>query len=58
MLMRADYAPDRNKSVLKFLDWALKNGQQDAVKLDYVPFPDSVIKQIEASWATNLKVTP
>ena len=58
MLMRADYPADKNKSVLKFLDWALKNGQDDAKKLDYVPMPDSVVKQIEASWAKTLKVTP
>ncbi|MBS0469723.1 MAG: phosphate ABC transporter substrate-binding protein PstS [Proteobacteria bacterium] len=58
MLMRSDYAADRNKNVLKFLDWALKNGQGDAEKLDYVPFPESVVKQIEASWGTTLKVTP
>jgi phosphate transport system substrate-binding protein len=58
MLMRTDYPADKNKSVLKFLDWALKNGQDDAKKLDYVPMPESVVKQIEASWATTLKVTP
>jgi phosphate transport system substrate-binding protein len=58
MLMRADYPADKNKSVLKFLDWALKNGQDDAKKLDYVPMPESVVKQIEASWAKTLKVTP
>jgi phosphate transport system substrate-binding protein len=58
MLMRADYPADKNKAALKFLDWALKNGQDDAKKLDYVPMPDSVVKQIEASWAKTLKVTP
>jgi phosphate transport system substrate-binding protein len=58
MLLRADYPADKNKTVLKFLDWALKNGQEDAKKLDYVPMPDSVAKQIEASWARTLKVTP
>ncbi|MGZ5959946.1 MAG: phosphate ABC transporter substrate-binding protein PstS, partial [Rhizomicrobium sp.] len=50
MLMRKDYAVDKNKEVLKFLDWALHDGQADSLKLDYVPFPDSVVKQIEASW--------
>ena len=58
MLMRADYAPARNQSVLKFLDWCLKNGQADAESLDYVPFPDNVVKQIEDSWKTTLKVSP
>jgi phosphate transport system substrate-binding protein len=58
MLMRADYPADKNKAVLKFLDWALKNGQADARQLDYVPMPDNVVKQIEASWEKTLKVTP
>jgi len=58
MLMRSDYPADKNKTVLKFLDWALKSGQDDARKLDYVPMPDGVIKRIEASWSQTLKVKP
>jgi phosphate transport system substrate-binding protein len=55
MLMRADYPGATNKKVLGFLDWALKHGQADAQKLDYVPLPASVVKQIEASWTADLK---
>jgi len=58
MLLRDDYPADKNKSVLKFLDWALKSGQADARQLDYVPMPDAVVKQIEASWNTTLHMTP
>jgi phosphate transport system substrate-binding protein len=58
MLMRKDYPADKNKEVLKFLDWALHDGQADAEKLDYVPFPASVVKQIEASWSSQLHVSP
>jgi phosphate transport system substrate-binding protein len=58
MLMRTDYATPRNHDVLKFLDWALKDGQADSKKLDYVPFPDEVVKQIEASWTTQLHAWP
>ncbi len=58
MLMRADYPADKNKSVLKFLDWALENGQDDAKKLDYVPMPEGVVKQIEASWDESLRAAP
>jgi phosphate transport system substrate-binding protein len=54
MLMRKDYPADKNKEILKFLDWALHDGQADAQKLDYVPFPDAIIKQIEASWSAQL----
>jgi phosphate transport system substrate-binding protein len=55
MLMRADASPDDNLAVLKFLDWALRHGQDQAKELDYVPLPDSVVSLIEASWAKDLK---
>ncbi|HUO02679.1 MAG TPA: phosphate ABC transporter substrate-binding protein PstS, partial [Rhizomicrobium sp.] len=58
MLLRDDYPADKNKEVLKFLDWALKNGQADARQLDYVPMPEGVVKQIEASWEKTLHVSP
>ena len=58
MLMRKDYAVDRNKQVLTFLDWALHDGQANSTKLFYVPFPDSVVKQIEAAWTSELKAWP
>jgi phosphate transport system substrate-binding protein len=41
--------------VLKFFDWALKNGQKMAVDLDYVPMPDNVIKVIADGWRAQLK---
>ncbi len=53
MLMRKDYAAGKNHDVLKFLDYALHDGQAASKKLDYVPFPDSVVKQIEASWTAS-----
>lgn len=58
MLMRTDLEPAKNHDILKFLDYALREGQADAKKLDYVPFPDATIKQIEASWTANLKAWP
>ncbi len=58
MLLRADYDPAKNKAILKFLDYALHDGAADATSLDYVPFPVTVVEQIEASWAHTLKVTP
>jgi phosphate transport system substrate-binding protein len=35
---------------LKFFAWAYKNGGKMAQDLDYIPMPDTVVKQIEASW--------
>jgi len=38
--------------VLKFFDWAFKNGKQMAADLDYVPLPDAVTSQIRTKvWA-------
>ena len=43
--------PERSAEVLKFFRWALNNGQQLALELDYVPLPDEVVDLIEASWS-------
>jgi len=42
--------PESGREVLKFFDWAYRNGGKMAQDLDYVPMPDPVVKQIEASW--------
>ena len=42
--------PEIAKEVLKFFDWAYKNGQKMAEELDYVPMPANVVKEIETSW--------
>jgi len=42
--------PEAGREVLKFFDWAYKNGGKMAQDLDYVPMPEPVVKQIEASW--------
>jgi phosphate transport system substrate-binding protein len=41
--------------VLKFFDWAYKNGGKQANDLDYATLPDSVVEQIRAAWKTNVK---
>ncbi len=55
MLMREDYPAAQNQDVLKFLDWCLRHGQDEAKALDYVPMPDPVVKQIEESWQATFK---
>src|SRR5688572_20778254 len=42
--------PENGKEVLKFFDWSFKNGAASAAELDYVPMPEAVVKQIQASW--------
>lgn len=45
----------KNQDVLKFFDWAYHHGQADALKLNYVPLPDSVVKLIQAEWRVQQK---
>ena len=42
-------------AALKFFDWALENGKPQAAKLDYVPLPDALVKQIEDYTKANIK---
>src|SRR4029079_4585005 len=42
--------PEAGREVLKFFDWAYKNGGKMAQDLDYVPMPEPVVKQIDAAW--------
>jgi phosphate transport system substrate-binding protein len=51
------YKDPSNKStsqeVIKFFDWAFKNGKQLALDLEYVPLPDSLTDQIRSRvWST------
>ena len=40
---------------LKFFAWAYKNGSKMAQDLDYIPMPESVVKQVEAVWKKDVK---
>jgi phosphate transport system substrate-binding protein len=42
------------EGVLKFFDWAYKNGDAQAKALSYVPLPDGVKAQIRKSWVANI----
>lgn len=37
---------EQSREVIKFFDWAFKNGKQAALELDYVPLPDALTSQI------------
>ena len=47
--------PQTTAEVLKFFDWALKNGQAMAAELDYVPMPAPVVQLIADAWRRELK---
>lgn len=40
---------------IKFFKWAFEKGQKAAEELDYIPMPDSVVKQIETTWTADIK---
>jgi phosphate transport system substrate-binding protein len=40
----------KGAEVLRFFEWALKNGQKMAAEMDYVPLPAPVVKLIEDAW--------
>jgi len=42
--------PDQAVEVLKFFKWALAEGKDLALELDYVPMPAATIPLIEATW--------
>src|SRR6516164_1541623 len=42
--------PERGKEVLKFFDWAYKNGAEMAKSLDYVPMPPNAVAIFQDSW--------
>lgn len=47
--------PENGREVLKFFDWAYKNGAKMADELDYVPMPEAVVKQVQAEWRAKIK---
>ena len=55
LMQKSQEKPASGQDVLKFFDWALKNGQKMAEDLDYVPLPDNVVKMIAEAWKTQIK---
>lgn len=52
-ILLAKEKTDSNKSVVKFFDWAFKNGDNKAKELVYVPLPTSLKDKVRAYWKTN-----
>ena len=50
--------PAATGEALKFFDWAYNNGAKMAAELDYVPLPDSLIKQVRTTWQKEIKGAP
>lgn len=44
-----------SREVLKFFDWAFRNGKDMALELDYVPLPDSLTAEIRSKVWSQIK---
>ncbi|GGX31082.1 phosphate ABC transporter substrate-binding protein PstS [Undibacterium squillarum] len=55
LMHKSQAEAEKGKEVLKFFNWALKNGGQMATELEYVPMPAPVVKLIEDSWKAKIK---
>jgi phosphate transport system substrate-binding protein len=49
--------PEVAQEALKFFDWAYHHGGDMALKLDYVPMPESVIKVVQETWKKQITDT-
>ncbi len=45
----------RSDAAIKFFEWALEKGQPQAQKLNYVPLPAPLVKQVESYISANIK---
>ena len=45
----------RSDAAIKFFKWALEKGQPQAQKLNYVPLPAPLVKQVESYISANIK---
>ena len=50
LMQKVQEKPAQGTAVLKFFEWAYKNGDKTADDLDYVPMPATVKVQIEKAW--------
>jgi phosphate transport system substrate-binding protein len=55
LMHKAQADANKGKEVLKFFDWAYKNGGAMATELDYVAMPAPVVKQVQDAWKVQVK---
>ena len=55
IIYKAQADAAKGKEVLKFFDWAYREGDAAATDLDYVPMPDAVTKLVQDAWRANVK---
>lgn len=55
LMYKVQDKPEVAAEVLKFFDWAYRNGGKMAESLDYIPMPANVIQLAEQSWQKDIK---
>ncbi|MGI4848825.1 MAG: phosphate ABC transporter substrate-binding protein PstS, partial [Janthinobacterium lividum] len=55
LMHKAQADAAKGREVIKFFDWAYKNGGKSAADLDYVAMPAAVVAQIQTLWKADLK---
>ncbi|RZI43001.1 phosphate ABC transporter substrate-binding protein PstS [Herbaspirillum sp. HC18] len=55
LMHKAQADSAKGKEVLKFFDWAYKNGGGMASELEYVSMPPAVVKLVQDAWKAQLK---
>jgi len=55
MLPRDPQDAARSLTVMRFFDWAFRDGDAIAERLDYVPLPPAVKARIREAWATQIR---
>lgn len=55
IMHKAQANADKGAAVLKFFDWAFKNGDKAATEMDYVPMPDKVVSLVNTMWKSEIK---
>ena len=55
LLERAPSISERELDMLKFFDWAYRNGDALATELNFVPVPDSVAGIVRTAWHSQIK---
>lgn len=52
-ILLAKEKTESSKNAVKFFDWAFKNGDQEALRLQYIPLPQNVKDLIRSYWKEN-----
>jgi phosphate transport system substrate-binding protein len=47
--------PARSANVMKFFDWAYKNGDKIAASLEYIALPEQVKESVQKAWHSEIK---